>query len=347
MLDRAPAAANARRPAFTMLELLVTLAVVAVLIALLLPAVQMAREAARRVRCKNNLKQIGVALHNYLDTHGVFPPSSCIELGTVFAGNNGSWSIHGRLMPFMELENAANLIDLQTAWDAQVGTGVPTMRVPNYLCPSDPGDKVRINSDGPYTYPQNYGFNFGKWFVWDPATGIGSRGVFHPNSRTTDADVLDGLSNTLMAAEVKAYMPYFRNSDDPGAAIPTSPSDIAGFDSGVAANDFKMGLLENENTGHTEWCDGRVHHSGFTSTFVPNTSVPYTKDGMDYDIDYNSRQEGKSTTARTYAAITSRSWHPKSVNVLMMDGSVHTVADGVNLPVWRAQSTIYPADGDP
>ena len=116
-----------RHPAgFTLVELLVVIAIIGILVALLLPAVQAAREAARRAQCLNNLKQIGLALHNYAPANRVFPPSFCIARGTVLSGNNGSWSIHGRILPYLEQGDAYEQVRLDIAWDAQMATGVPT-----------------------------------------------------------------------------------------------------------------------------------------------------------------------------------------------------------------------------
>lgn len=129
---------------FTLVELLVVIAIIAILIALLLPAVQQAREAARRASCKNHLKQIALAIHNYHDTNLRFPPSYCMEEGQVLSGNNGSWSIHGRILPYLEQSNAYSQVQLHVAWDVQIATGVPTMRIPVYLCPSDVNDQMRV-----------------------------------------------------------------------------------------------------------------------------------------------------------------------------------------------------------
>ena len=322
---------------FTLVELLVVIAIIGILIALLLPAVQAAREAARRSSCKNNLKQIGLGLHNYLTANRSFPPSYCIERGTVISGNNGSWSIHGRLLPYLEQTGAYDLVRLDIAWDAQLVTGVPMLRIPTYVCPSDPNDTVRVKNGAPFIYPQTYGFNFGTWLVLNPATGQGGDGAFFVNSQIRPASIRDGLSNTLAAAEVKAFTSYFRNTPDPGPAVPNHPSVVAGLASGAQ---FKLGPHTNDNTGHTEWCDGRVHHSGITTVFTPNTFVAYVhSDGNRYDVDYNSLQEGKSVTQPTYAAVTSRSYHPAVVNTALMDGSVRTVSETIDLSVWRALGT--------
>ena len=237
---------------FTLIELLVVIAIIAILIALLLPAVQQAREAARRSQCKNNLKQIGVALHNYADTNKVFPPSGAIRAGTIFTGNNGSWSIHARLLPYLEGNNAFKRVNLSIAWDdsLNLGTQVSLLKVPTYFCPSDANDMARVNSSGQALIrPITYGFNMGTWLIWDPATGQGSDGVFWMNSSTNPSSIRDGLSSTLGAAEVKAFTSYFRNSADPGATVPASVAAISGFTAGVTASNFKLGPNTNDNTG--------------------------------------------------------------------------------------------------
>jgi prepilin-type N-terminal cleavage/methylation domain-containing protein len=325
---------------FTLIELLVVIGIIGTLVAFLLPAVQQSREAARQLQCKNNLKQIGLALHGYLDSNRSFPPSFCIRLGTTLGTNNGSWSIHGRLLPYMEQAAAYAKVRLDLAWDAQRATGIPTLRIPIYLCPSEVNDRVRIDSSGnPNVYPQNYGFNFGTWLVYDPAGGQEPDGAFFVNSRLSPASFTDGMSNTLCAAEVKAFTSYFRNTADPGPNVPASPADLAAFAAGAQ---FKLGPGTNDNTGHTEWPDGRVHHSGFTTVFTPNTEVHYLHlDGRAYDVDYNSQQEGRSAAQATYAAVTARSHHPGVVNTLLMDGSVRPAGETIALQVWRGLGTRH------
>ncbi len=330
---------SSKRNAFTLIELLVVIAIIAVLIGLLLPAVQKVREAANRVSCQNNLKQLGLGLHNYHDTHKHLPPSFEIADGTSLSTNNGSWSIHARLLPYIEQAAAYNIADLSQPWDTQIATGVPTLRVPIFICPSEADDVVRVDSSGnPKVYPQTYGFNFGTWLVYDPAGGRRGNGPFYVNSRVRLGSIQDGTSNTLGASEVKAFTSYFRNTPtDPGPIPPTSPTDLAAYATGAQ---FKLGPTTNNNTGHTEWPDGRVHHSGITTVFTPNTKVLYTHtDGSVYDIDFNSVQEGRSATQPTYAAITARSYHSGLVNVMLLDGSVRSVSDTIQLVTWRALGT--------
>jgi prepilin-type N-terminal cleavage/methylation domain-containing protein len=322
---------------FTLVELLVVIAIIGVLVALLLPAIQASREAARRSQCQSHMRQAALAVQNFESAKRQFPPTFEIRQGTALSGNNGSWSIHGRILPYLEDSAAYDLVDLDIAWDAQLATGVPTMRVAIFQCPSEVNDVVRTNANGPFTYPHNYGFNFGTWFVYDPASGKAGDGAFGVNGGIRHANLSDGSSTTLCAVEVKTFTPYFRNSADPGPTPLESPSDLMPLGAGAQ---FKLGAMVNDNTGHTEWCDGRVHHSGITSVFTPNTEVIYTHtDGRAYDVDYNSRQEGNSATAKTYAAITARSHHPDLVNASFMDGSVRTIGNDIDRTLWRALST--------
>ena len=214
------------RAGFTLVELLVVIAIIGILIALLLPAVQAAREAARRSQCSNNLKQIGLGLHNYELQNKSFPP------GAVFyGGNNDRGSIHIRLLPFIEMDSLFRLFDMRNNTDGQQ---FPTVQpdgnqsllsatVPAYICPSDTNPKLGTAPN--QVQPANYNPNMGptpltdspgcscsEYALWNSYTSAGTAdtkpaGPFTRlgwNFVSRIADVTDGLSNTIFFGEVRA-----------------------------------------------------------------------------------------------------------------------------------------------
>jgi prepilin-type N-terminal cleavage/methylation domain-containing protein len=330
---------NFSRPlhGFTLVELLVVIAIIGVLVALLLPAIQAAREAARRMYCANNLRQMALAMHNYESAQKAFPP-------LMFIGpNQYRWSAQVRVLPYLEQNGLAANVDLSKNYSSISINGqfMRSMRVGNYICPDEARDEQRFDdkTGAPSDYLLNYAVNCGVWKIYDPRDQSGGDGAFFPNAGLTPRNFSDGLSNTLMLAEVKGWQPYYRDGNSATATIPNATGDICSL-----AGNFQA------QTGHTEWIDGRVHQTGFTATFTPNTRVECTSDGQAYDVDFNNHRVNGwdpanptgylSETVPTYAAVTSRSYHSGNlVNVALMDGSVNTVQGDIDLLVWRAQAT--------
>ncbi len=311
-----------KRTGFTLIELLVVIAIIAILIALLLPAIQAAREAARRANCLSNMRQIGIAIHNYHDVYRQFPPAGIYDTSV----DQGSFSIHARLLDFIEQSNLEGLIKWDEDYASANNVAVRPVRIQLYLCPSDVNDMQRLDGSGdPEHYPVSYGANYGHWLIYNPANPMANTGAFSPNRSTRMRDFTDGTSNTLAFSEVKAFSPYLRDGES-GPATPPAASGIDSLPKDEAKN----------NSGHTEWVDARVHQTGFTTTYPPNTKVMITNDdGELVDGDYTSKREGKSATEITFAAVTSRSYHPGIVQGLLMDGSAKPFTDAINANTWR------------
>lgn len=213
------------RRGFTLIELLVVIAIIAVLIALLLPAVQQAREAARRTQCRNNMKQIGLALHNYHDVQLVFPPAYLIQpltnpvMGTPNTdGDNGpGWTMLLLMLPQIEQSNLYNSFNINLpAWHASNAQPAKSV-IPTYRCPSDPSAGNVYNvvdgcGSGANTLATfsltNYVANAGQVEVWsNPAIDLSSaaNGPFYRNSKISMRDVTDGLTNTVFMGEQTTY----------------------------------------------------------------------------------------------------------------------------------------------
>lgn len=326
-----------RRSAFTLIELLVVIAIIGVLIGLLLPAVQKVREAANRLKCQNNLKQVGLALHNYESSQRRFPACGLYPQA---ATASDAWSVHAHILPYIEQANLFLQVDFSLA--ANVQDPVTRQKIPIFVCPSEINSKMKeatstTGANAINRWPTTYAANVGTWLVWDPAAGRGGNGAIPFANLTsggnTVGDFTDGMSNTIGFAEVKAYT-YNRVSNSSLAATTPPPSTVAEV--------LALGGTLNTSSppsGHTGWTEAQTFHVGVTFVLTPNTPVIVNVGGVDYDIDQLTSREGSSATRISFAAVTSRSYHPGVVNVLMMDGSVRTVANSINIAAWRAASS--------
>jgi len=336
-----------RRTGLTLIEVLVVIAILLVMASMLLPAIQKVREAANRVQCQNNLRQIGLALHSYQDAFHRFPPparySKPTGAGLVMRNNSSGWgsakdwampvqgasSVHQRLLPFLEQDN------LQRQLQSGYSTSVDNYASPAlFRCPSDITSEAEY-AGGKASRPLSYAANFGTWFIYDPQTGQGGDGAFVVNRALAPADFFDGLSQTLAFAEVRASTCYLGDGGEPNSPdmpAPLNPAEVLAY-----GGEFRSG---GNRAGHTNWLQGRVHQTGFTTALTPNTIMPFTDDdGSIYNVDFISSLEGRAANVLTYAAVTSRSGHPGLINALRMDGSVRPVRQDIQLQVWRALGT--------
>ena len=343
---------------FTLIELLVVIAIIGVLVGLLLPAVQQAREAARRVSCSNNFKQMGLALHMYENSNRHYPPAfeqwTATEVlqgkapdGKVAGDTKSDWGVSALLLPNIEQaqlgKEVRNAIASRISYKDQTVAGklLCSYRVPTLLCPSETQDKVRQSGGVDTYYPTNIGWNRGTGQILPPravktATTPGCNGPFGVNFKGQPRDMIDGLSNTLAAGEKRAYMPYLRDGGSGNTLMEDTPA---------GRNLATLGGSQKGNSGNTEWCDGRTHQDGLTTTFSPGTLTPNTAGQYTEgdDGDYTSQREGKGAASATstahFASVTSRSYHPGVCNGLMMDGSTTSFSQGMDNIAYRALGT--------
>ncbi len=331
---------SARHSGFTLIELLVVIAIIAVLISLLLPAVQSAREAARRIQCTNNLKQIGLAFFNYESSIGGMPPSMCASgTGNTVTWING-WSALSRILPYSEqgnLFNSANFI----LWkeDPQSSTAI-SQNVSFLLCPSEVNPQVSTHDYG-LSGVTSYGVNQGDWFVWGGFNGPQNRNAFGMNRSRRIAEFTDGTSQILLAAEVKTYQPasFCRTIPLPSINNPNNiPSPYA--DPYTVAPEYDNGtcITQNQFEFHTEWSDGNAHAAGFTTAWPPNKQIMGRSMYLGMDLDLNGLNE--ELGGPTFAAINSRSYHPGGVDALLGDGSVKFIKSSIDGMVWRGLGTV-------
>ncbi len=322
-----------RRAGFTLIELLVVIAIIAVLIALLLPAVQAAREAARRAQCVNNLKQLGISIHNYEGSNGLLP---CGRFGYPYL-----WSAHAQLLSYLEGGNFFNAINFSYASETgqlpyPANTTVEQASIAVFLCPSDGQPRV-VAAFGGTNYQTNSGtgtINNGNFNI--VAGAQLPDGPFYNTSSVRFAAIVDGLSNT--AAFSETIMGSNVNTS-PGTAPPANfKRQFALFNNaGYLTGSLSPTLFLPPNTSLAvcntpdqwsgdrgrEWSRGSFFMSSYNHFYPPNSQYPDCTDA-----------------GRNAAVCGPRSFHPGGANVLFLDGHVQFIKNTVSLPTFRAIATI-------
>lgn len=322
-----PQAVVRLRRGFTLVELLVVIAIIGVLVALLLPAVQAAREAARRTQCINNLKQFGLAMQNYESAKQVIPGGSEGTIG----GEEGYTSVHTLLLPFFEQGQLLALYDRSKGpfedENFLAGSHQPTV----FLCPSEMNHRGTLGTDLGWT---NYHANSGSWVKlkkeWD--------GVFGPDEEIQGypglgplpfKKITDGLSNTAAFSEVaNGFGPDTTASANPlsdckeaGSSIPRTNATVAR--EAFLAKDWYAAKIPW--SGKWRWrgypfTEGTIWRTWYNHLLTPNT--PCWRPGQWWDL-----------------VSPPSSYHTGTVNMVMCDGSVHGISEGIDADVWLAMGT--------
>ena len=329
------------RHAFTLVELLVVIAIIGILIALLLPAVQAAREAARRSQCVNNIKQLGIGLQNFHDVNKQLPTTMNQPIfknpsnpGNPWTNSNWSrWSWTAAILPYIEQQPRYNdFIDNYLGKTVPWNTSCPfnTNKIPNFICPSDQQyNYAEDDGEAPTSYHGNRGDYWLDNGWWE------CRGVFGVGGRTdiNFGMVTDGLSNTAALSECKLGRGHSKevgvglaigvgayNGAPPSLCLATvGPGNL--YTTSVSSNDWEIGW---------RWADSFHVYTSYFHMLPPNSA-------------------SCGNSAESWAIISASSYHPAGVNVCMLDGSVRCVNDAINAgnPTMTVQQSSSYGGGNP
>lgn len=306
---------RARKSGFTLIELLVVIAIIAILIALLLPAVQQAREAARRSQCKNNLKQLGLALHNYHDTFGTLPPGyvsrnvNMTAAASVETGPNFSWGV--MLLPSLDQSPLYQQLNLSLDATDPVNSPLGENFLTVFACPSDPGQEKFIVNDGSTDYTlgkANYVGVYGYGSVTMNPGNPNPAGMFFRNSSVRFRDVTDGLSNTMLVGERKAVHKF-----------PPSTTDVLANSTWYAAipNVTRpAGMMMMADEAQSSLVLGHVGQMMMAMGGGMGGTMHHTPNNTNHIVNFSSSHVG-------------------GIQFLMADGSVHFLSENIDYNTFR------------
>ena len=322
--------------AFTLIELMVAVSIIGLICMLTAAAVQRVREAARRLSCTNNLKQIALSVQNYAALHARFPPIDCeTKLGASpvpFSAH--AFSAHARILDSMERQSEYNAINFtQIPWTASgLGDNQTVMRlaIGTFLCPSD--GQTEVTGYGRC----NYRFNIGPTHRIAPGRAYPEsyQGPFNVHRNYTPADFLDGLSNTVGISErlqgdwVKGV---FKQSGDYLLGPVDEIGSVRTSNDAVALCSSNRGTDPHESRAGESWFLTGFHFTNYNHCLPPNSRLN--------DCALDDWTEGIHLRAEHQGVFTASSYHGGGVNAALMDGSVRFVGDGIDRNVWRAVGT--------